>query len=61
MEGNGHMNLRTDYSPNRVEGEGYYNLATNNKDEENVKAPWPRDPQNVPYVRPAPPKENETE
>jgi hypothetical protein len=41
MEGNGHMNARTDYTPQRVEGEGYYNLKSANKDEEKVKAPWP--------------------
>lgn len=61
MEGNGHMNMRTDYTPERIEGEGYYNLKSNNQAEANVKPVWPNDAQNVPYERPAPPKENETE
>lgn len=43
MEGNGHMNMRTDYTPERIEGEGYYNLKSNNKDEAKVSAVWPND------------------
>ena len=62
MEGNGHMNKRTDYTPERIEGEGYYNLKSANEAEAHVDpAVWPKDPQNVPYERPAAPKENETE
>jgi len=41
MESHGHMNLRTDYDPSRIPGEGYYSLHSNNADEANVKAPWP--------------------
>ena len=61
MEGNGHMNMRTDYTSERVAGEGYYNLKSNNADEAGVAPVWPNDAQNVPYVRPAAPKEDETE
>lgn len=61
MESHGHMNERTDYDAQRKEGEGYYNLKSNNAAEANVKAVWPKDKENVPYERPAPPKENETE
>jgi len=57
MEQHGHMNLRTDYSAQRVPGEGYYTLATNNAAEAKVDAPWPSEP----YVRPAAPAEGETE
>lgn len=57
MEGHGHMNLRTDYSSQRVPGEGFYTLKTNNAAEAGVEGPWP----DTPYVRPAPPAENETE
>jgi len=61
MEGHGIMNQRTDYTAPRVEGEGYYNLKSNNEAEAGVAAVWPNDAQNVPYERPAPPKEDETE
>ena len=43
MEGNGHMNQRTDYTAERIEGEGYYNLKSNNADEAGVKPVWPND------------------
>lgn len=33
MESLGHMNERTDYSPTRNSGEGYYTLKSNNADE----------------------------
>lgn len=39
------MNQRTDYNAQRVEGEGYYNLKSANKDEDHVDPPvWPKDP-----------------
>jgi len=57
MEGHGHMNMRTDYSSNRVAGEGFYTLKSNNADEASVEAPWPEEP----YVAPAAPAEGETE
>lgn len=41
MEGIGHMNLRTDYSPERKAGEGYYTLKSNNGDEAGVETVWP--------------------
>ena len=57
MEQNGHMNLRTDYTPERIAGEGFYTLKSNNAAEANVEGPWPQEA----YVRPAPPAEGETE
>jgi hypothetical protein len=36
MENLGHMNERTDYSPERKAGEGYYTLKSNNADEAGV-------------------------
>ena len=57
MEGNGHMNLRTDYTPDRKAGEGYYSLHTNNADEAKVEGPWADE--EIPA--PANPKEDETE
>jgi len=44
MESHGHMNQRTDYTAERVPGEGFYNLKSNNKDEASVKPVWPNDP-----------------
>lgn len=51
------MNMRTDYTPERIAGEGFYTLKSNNAAEAGAKSPWPE----VPYVRPAPPAEGETE
>lgn len=33
MESLGHMNERTDYTPNKVSGDGYYTLKSNNAEE----------------------------
>jgi len=41
MESHGHMNLRTDYTPSRIAGEGYYSLKSANAAEANVSPPWP--------------------
>jgi len=57
MEGNGHMNLRTDYESKRVAGEGYYTLHSNNAAEANVKGPWASE--EIPA--PPTPAEGETE
>ena len=57
MEGNGHMNMRTDYSSQRVPGEGYYTLASNNAAEAGVAAVWPEEP----LAPPPTPAEGETE
>jgi hypothetical protein len=43
MEGHGHMNLRTDYDPQRKAGEGYYTLKSNNADEAGVPQVWADD------------------
>jgi len=54
MESLGHMNERTDYTPEREAGEGYYSLKTNNADEADVKPVWP----NSIFDRPTAPLEN---
>lgn len=52
MESLGHMNERTDYSPQRVPGEGYYTLKSNSADEAGVEQVW-KDPELPAYKSPA--------
>jgi len=51
------MNLRTDYSKERVPGEGYYTLHSNNADEAKAEGPWAAEP----LAPPPTPAEGETE
>lgn len=44
MMSHGHMNAVTDYTSQRVPGEGYYTLKTNNAAEADVPTVWKNDP-----------------
>ena len=58
MESHGHMNTRTDYTKERIPGEGYYSLHSNNKEESHITSPWPQSDDGAVYKSPA---EDETE
>jgi len=44
MESHGIMNERTDYTPDKLDGDGYYTLKTNNADNVNAAASFPEKP-----------------